>query len=43
MSEKEDEIKNAQKEKELAISEVEDKISYLEDRRVEIQTLIKNI
>ncbi|WP_086228349.1 dynamin family protein [Campylobacter sp. P0109] len=43
MSEKEDEIKNAQKEKELAISEVEDKISYLEDRRVEIQALIKNI
>lgn len=43
MSEKEDEIKNAQKEKELAISEVEDKISYLEDRRAEIQTLIKNI
>ncbi|WP_086321981.1 dynamin family protein [Campylobacter devanensis] len=43
MSEKEDEIKNAQKEKELAISEVENKISYLEDRRVEIQTLIKNI
>ena len=43
MSEKEDEIKNAQKEKELAISEVEDKISYLEDRRVENQALIKNI
>lgn len=43
ISEKADEIKNAQKEKELAISEVENKISYLEDRRVEIQTLIKNI
>lgn len=43
MSEKEDEIKNAQKEKELAISEVENKILYLEDRRVEIQALIKNI
>ena len=43
ISEKADEIKNAQEEKERAISEVENKISYLEDRRVEIQTLIKNI
>lgn len=43
IAQKEEEIQNAQKEKEQAMSEVENKISYLEDRRVEIQTLIKNI
>ena len=43
IAQKEEEIQNAQKEKEQAMSEVESKISALENTRDEIRALSKNI